>query len=39
MGALTDSKVEVKEGKLLIRLQHTVDELADAEQLHLLPLP
>ena len=32
----THSKVEVQEDKLLVRLQYAVDELADAEELHLL---
>lgn len=36
---LTHGKVEVQEYPLLIRFQHTVDELADAEQLHLFSGP
>ena len=36
-GVRTHSKVEVQEDKLLVGLQDAVDELADAEELHLLP--
>ena len=36
---LTHGKVEIQEHPFLIGFQHTVDELADAEQLHLFSGP